>query len=121
MLHSEFHYHIVLDQANKLVGYCCFGPDAQVTGGLYHKALPTVVDIGLGLHPKLIGRGWGKIFLRAILTHAREIFEPETFRATIMAFNLRSLRAFEHHNFQQTHEFMRSRDHRRFIQVERTT
>jgi hypothetical protein len=36
------------------IGFCCFGPDAQLRGGDYHEP---ALDVGLGLRPDLVGKG----------------------------------------------------------------
>lgn len=87
LLLPEYHYHAVHDHTGALVGFCCFGPDAQVPGGDY--AVPAL-DIGLGMHPSRLGRGLSHGFLQAILDFGRGQFDPDLFRATVADFNVRS-------------------------------
>ena len=35
LLNPDYRYHQVLEKNGGLVGYCCFGIDAQVPGGVY--------------------------------------------------------------------------------------
>ncbi len=90
------HFHRVVDGSGMLVGFCSFGEDAQVPGGDYSLA---ALDVGVGMHPGLIGRGLGAAFLRAILAHARTAFAPQYFRATVAHFNERSRRMFQRQGF----------------------
>ena len=48
-------YHGVTgEDHSQLIGFCCFGPDARVTGFAYDE---DSLDIGAGLRPDLTGRG----------------------------------------------------------------
>jgi [ribosomal protein S18]-alanine N-acetyltransferase len=92
LIRPDYHYYAAHDETGRLVGFCCFGADAQVPGGDY--ALPAL-DIGLGLHPDLTGRGLAHSFLEKILAHGAGLFDPDFFRATVAAVNHRSLHLFE--------------------------
>ena len=96
LLTPEYHYYVVRNGCGSLVGFCCFGDDARVPGGEY--SLPAV-DIGLGLHPDLIGQGQSHDFLAAILEWGRQCFQPEFFRATVAAINTRSQGMFARAGF----------------------
>lgn len=55
-------YYGCCDDQGDLIGYFCFGANAQVPGGrdahLYGGE--DVIDIGLGMKPALTGKEWGK-------------------------------------------------------------
>ena len=106
-LNPEYRFHQVMDEKMDLVGYCCFGLDARVPGGNYEIGEPTVLDVGVGMHPELVGLGRGAGFLKAILDYGQNQFKPERFRATIAHFNLRSLRTFQGQGFLTTGRFVR--------------
>jgi ribosomal-protein-alanine N-acetyltransferase len=101
-LDPRYAYHSIVTEQGELVGYCCFGLDAQVPGGDYTE---DALDVGAGLRPDLTGRGLGPSFLNAILDFAGEKFEPVAFRATVAAFNRRALRAWEKLGFQPVQTF----------------
>jgi ribosomal-protein-alanine N-acetyltransferase len=107
-LNPKFAYHAVTAGNNELAGYCCFGSDAQVQGGDYTQL--AALDIGLGLKPGLTGQGLGAEFLSTILAFATVHFTPTHFRATIAAFNRRSLRVFQEAKFQPHYKFIRPTD-----------
>ena len=103
LLLPDYHYHAARNDAGDLVGFCCFGEDAQVPGGDY--GLPAL-DVGLGLHPDRIGAGLSHSFLAAILAFGAEKFEPEFFRATVAVINRRSLHLFERAGFYIVQNFL---------------
>lgn len=104
LLNPAFNYHAALDREGELVGYCCFGSDAQVTAGDYN--LEDALDIGLALRPDLIGRDCGVEFVQAVLRFAELTFAPAFFRATIATFNVASQRCFARAGFRTTQHFI---------------
>jgi RimJ/RimL family protein N-acetyltransferase len=108
LLQPHHHYYAIFEGV-MLVGFCCFGEDAQVPGGDY--TLPNTLDIGLGLHPDLTGQGRGREFLRAILDFGTEQYNAEHFRATVAVFNQRSQKTFAQAGFQPVQRFVSSYDH----------
>ena len=107
-LTPEFAYHAVRDTDGDLVGFCCFGPDARVTGGSYFSP---ALDVGIGLRPDRTGQGIGGSVLAEVLAFAKERYAPPAFRATIATWNQRSLRTFEKAGFRIERTF-RSEGHR---------
>lgn len=57
MLDPENAYVAVLNPDGKLLGFCCFGPDARVPGVEYRA--DDVLGLGGGLRPELTGQGLG--------------------------------------------------------------
>jgi ribosomal-protein-alanine N-acetyltransferase len=105
-------YYAISDKAGSLVGYCCFGADAQVPGGSYGEA---ALDIGLGMRPSLTGQGRGLGFFTGILDFARREFAPSRFRVTVAAFNRRAMRVYEKAGFRPVQRFGRSGDGIEFV------
>jgi RimJ/RimL family protein N-acetyltransferase len=103
LLEPHYAYHAIYDDTT-LVGFCCFGEDAQVPGGDY--SLPDTLDIGLGMRPDLTGQGRGTLFLGAILEFAQRQYRVKHFRTTIATFNHRSQRVFEKAGFHPTQTFV---------------
>jgi [ribosomal protein S18]-alanine N-acetyltransferase len=97
-------YHAARTASGELVGFCCFGADAQVPGGDYREA---ALDVGLGLRPDLVGQGLGLPFVEAILDFARRELAPPGFRLTVAAFNRRAARVYEHAGFETVSRFER--------------
>ena len=97
LLTPAYNYYAVRSAGGLLVGFCCYGGDAQVPGGDY--SLRNAVDVGLGMNPALIGRGLSHGFLAAILDWGRACFVPDYFRATVAAVNVRSQGMFARAGF----------------------
>ena len=91
---------------NQLIAYASFGNDGRVTGGDYSDP---AIDIGLGLAPKLTGRGLGAIVLQAILEFAQTTVKSPAARLTVARFNQRAIRLYERAGFQPTQEFTHER------------
>jgi RimJ/RimL family protein N-acetyltransferase len=119
-LNPDYRYHVVVDDSQDIVGYCCFGVDAQVPGGDYDKGEPDILDVGVGLRPDLTGKGHGFNFVSAILKFAEELYQPEIFRVTVAAFNLRSVKTFQKLGFKETGSFTRDMISLDFVQLERS-
>jgi len=119
LLNPDYHYHQVLNQSGELDGFCCFGEDARVLGGVYSEREPRVLDIGVGLKPELTGQGFGKDFGAAVLNYARDTYQPEIYRVTIADFNQRSLKTFQSLGFSIRDNFTRELTEVKFIQLER--
>ncbi len=104
LLNPAFRYHAVTDQAGKLVGFCCYGADAQVPGGEYPD--DGSLDVGIGLRPDWTGRGRGSSLLSAVIEFARSEYQVAAFRATVATFNQRSLRTCERTGFRRVQTFI---------------
>jgi RimJ/RimL family protein N-acetyltransferase len=83
-------YFALLRAPDDLVGVGCLGRTARIDGGDYTSE--PALDVGLCLRPDLLGQGLGAAALAALLAFARQRAAPSAFRATVAAFNQRSLR-----------------------------
>jgi RimJ/RimL family protein N-acetyltransferase len=99
-----------------LVGFCCFGPDAQVAGGAYGKA---ALDIGAGLRPDMTGQGIGRAFLTAVVTFSQKYSSERPLRATVAAFNARAISVVRSVGFTEVTHFRRPVDGVEFVIFER--
>jgi ribosomal-protein-alanine N-acetyltransferase len=112
-------YYSILNEKGELAGYCCFGNDARVPGGIYDNE--DVLDVGLGMRPDLTGQGRGYDFLNAILEFARGEFSPAMFQVTVAAFNERAIHLYGKAGFKPVHTFVNGDGCRalKFIQMVR--
>ncbi len=85
-----------MTDADELIGYCCFGAPARVTGA---TAQAGTLDVGYGVAPELMGQGRGYEFVAAILDFAAVRYAPKRFRLYILDWNERSRRVAEEHGF----------------------
>lgn len=111
ILDPQYNFYAMKDENDDLVGFCSFGEDGQVPGGNY--ALEAL-DIGMGIHPDLTGKGFGSKFAVAVLNFASRTFQPTTYRVTIASFNLRARRVWEKNGFQQIQVFTHKDSQREF-------
>jgi [ribosomal protein S18]-alanine N-acetyltransferase len=91
MLDPRYLYHAVRRGAG-LAGVACFGEAAQVVGGPYAGA---ALDLGLSLHPALVGQGLGKQFVAVVAAFAADTFAPPLLRLSVATTNDRAIRVFE--------------------------
>ena len=82
-----FEYFGATDEEGQLVGYCCFGEDARVSG---LEEEPGVLDVGAGLRPDLTGIGLGGPFLREVCRLGKDLHNPIRIRVAIASFNRRA-------------------------------
>lgn len=120
LLNPDYRYHQVLSRSGEMFGYCCFGEDARVPGGVYSEGEPRVLDIGLGLKPEHTGQGSGKDFMTAVLSFVRDTYRPEVYRVTVADFNQRSLKTFQSLGFSICDHFTRDLAEVKFTQLERS-
>lgn len=97
-------YLAVRNAEDDLIGYYCFGGEAQVSGGDYSE---DALDIGGASRPDLLGTGMGEMFVRVAMDFGKMFFNPDKFRATIAAFNTRALHMCEKAGFVWTQQFTR--------------
>ena len=95
-------FHGLFDSEGRLLAFCSFGPDGQVSGGDYR--LPAL-DIGLGLRPDLTGQGHGSEYVNAVIDFDHQTFTPAQLRVTIAEFNARALRVWEKAGFWRVQMF----------------
>lgn len=111
-LDPENGYFGIFGDNGRLEGFCNFGYDAQVTGGDYTEE---AIDIGISLHPDLVGRGLGSDYAARVFSEARSRYPGLPLRVTIATFNQRSIRICEKHGFAATTRFTRDSDGQEFI------
>lgn len=96
-------YYGCCDDQGDLIGYFCFGANAQVPGGrdanLYGGE--DVIDIGLGMKPALTGKGIGKEFFQAGIAFATKEFNAKMFRLSVATFNTRAITLYKNIGFKQ--------------------
>ncbi|HHP1112618.1 GNAT family N-acetyltransferase [Bacillus cereus group sp. MYBK163-2] len=101
-------YYGCCDDQGDLIGYFCFGANAQVPGGrdanLYGGE--DVIDIGLGMKPALTGKGIGKEFFQAGIAFATKEFNAKMFRLSVATFNTRAITLYKNIGFKQETIFL---------------
>ena len=82
-------YRAVVDADDQLVGFYCTGAAARVPG---LPVVDGVVDLGMGMHPDLVGRGRGPAFGAAVIEHVAAENGSYTMRVVVQSWNERSHR-----------------------------
>ncbi|WLR56959.1 GNAT family N-acetyltransferase [Mesobacillus subterraneus] len=107
-------YMAVEDEKGELLGFYCSGRSAQVPAGravgVYTEY---AIDIGVGMHPELTGKGNGSLFLSLVLNELKPINSDVIFRLTVAKFNIRAIKLYENLGFKKmseiksdTHDFI---------------
>lgn len=106
--------HWAVREDDRLVGYCCFGGPARVTGS---REDPDTLDVGYGMAPDLMGRGLGNRFVEAIIAFAVERYDCDRLRMYVLDWNERSAKVAAQHGFEPVSEL--TNDEGRFLVLER--
>ena len=91
------YYSVVTANTGEMVGFCCFGSEARVSGQI---PVEETLDVGFGLRPDRVSQGIGTELMRAVLSFAAERFDAARFRVAIASFNERSRRLCESAGFE---------------------
>ena len=95
---DNYHYFST-NSKGELIGFFCFGNNAQIPTIEENVYDTTFIDIGLGLRPDLCGKNLGLSFLNAGLDFARDIYQTNHFRLSVAAFNERAIKVYKSANF----------------------
>jgi RimJ/RimL family protein N-acetyltransferase len=80
----------------ELIGFFCVGEHARVPG---LAADTSCLDVGLGLAPHWVGRGYGAAFTHAVVGFVAVAHPGLRLRAVIQSWNRRALRAAQRAGF----------------------
>lgn len=105
-------YFAIVDEKGELLGFCNFGADARVPGGVYQQE---ALDIGIGMRPDLTGRKQGASYATAVFSFAAQQYPAQLQRVTIAEFNERAQRLCRGFGFEITSRFERPADGRPFV------
>ncbi|MFI5045877.1 MAG: GNAT family N-acetyltransferase [Acidimicrobiia bacterium] len=95
-------YYAIVTTWQELIGFCCFGPEAMVSGQQLDE---DTVDIGGGVRPDLVSQGVATTVFPKIMEFARTRFGCATFRTAVASFNERSLRLCQSAGFVTVRSF----------------
>ena len=76
LLDDLVEYHSVL-VGHTLIVFCCTGEAARVSG---MKKKPATLDVGMGMAPTHVGRGYGAVFGRAVVTYLSTMYPDQALR-----------------------------------------
>lgn len=90
-------YYVLLDVHDELIGFMCMGSSAQVPNETYVYG-ENYIDLGIGMHPELTGKGQGTSFFSSVLNFM-DTFDHSSYRLTVAAFNQRAIHLYEKFGF----------------------
>ncbi|MNI53752.1 Mycothiol acetyltransferase [compost metagenome] len=115
-------YYAVTAKEAGLIGFFCYGGNAQVPGGAEQGLYigDNVLDMGLGLKPEYTGNGKGLAFVKAGIRFAEERYAPEKLRLSVAAFNERAVAVYSKAGFRLLGSFdnVRGEKPMRFLVME---
>lgn len=99
-------YYALVNDNKELFGFFCIGENAQVPFG---KKIGVYsddsIDMGLGMNPKLVGKGNGFEFCSFILLYIEKNYKGTPIRLTVANFNQRAIHLYEKLGFVKKDEF----------------
>lgn len=99
-------YYALVNDFKELVGFFCIGETAQVPiGNQYGVYTESLVDMGLGMNPTLVGKGNGFQFCSYILNSIQQDYKSIPIRLTVAKFNQRAIYLYEKLGFVLESEF----------------
>lgn len=99
-------YYALVDVDRELFGFFCIGETAQVPiGNQLGFYTGDFVDMGLGMDPKLVGKGNGYEFCSFILRYIEENYKGNPIRLTVAKFNQRAIQLYKKLGFVMKNEF----------------
>lgn len=111
---EKFNIKILLqrikDTEKEIVCFFCDGSSAQVSAGNHYGVYEeSVVDMGLGMNPELIGWGKGMEFGSFVFNSIEESHKRFPIQLTVTSFNKRAIRLYEGQGFVQEKRFSMTR------------
>lgn len=111
-------YYAIIDKNKEVIGFFCTGESARVASGNHFGVYKgEFIDMGVGMHPHLVGQGKGFDFCICIMKYIEEKFQSKSLRLTVAMFNERAIHLYKKLGFVKENEF--SNDVTEFITMMR--
>ena len=114
-------HYACTDASGGLVGYFCYGAQAQIPTVEANIYDVNFLDIGLGLAPKLCGQNLGLPFLYKGLEYAHSNFEATNFRLSVAKQNERAIKVYKRAGFKTSQDVTHAKTNDKFVVMKRTS
>ncbi len=100
-------YNVLFDEKGNLFGFFCTGEAARVPIGHQYGAYNgNDVDMGLGMNPRHVGKGFGYEFCSFIINYILKHHKGVPIRLTVATFNQRAIHLYEKLGFVKKDKFV---------------
>lgn len=110
-------YYVMVNQHGEVIGFYCYGVEAQIPyGNIYHAYDDqSYTDIGIGMNPRYIGKGYGYPFFMRGLDFLTSCLNTSKFRLSVLDHNLRARKLYHRAGFRVQAIFPANLPNRHFI------
>jgi [ribosomal protein S18]-alanine N-acetyltransferase len=110
-------YYVLLGESNDLIGYYCYGEEATIPYGAIYKVYEdsSYIDIGLGMNPKYVSKGFGLDFLNRGIDYFSKLLDTHKFRLTVLESNIRGRKLYQKNGFKVMNYFPSNLGDNKFI------
>lgn len=99
-------YKVLFNESEEVFGFMCTGEAARVPiGHQYGVYNDNLVDMGLGMNPKYVGKGYGYDFCSFIIKYINENNMGVPIRLSVAIFNERAIHLYEKLGFKRKDMF----------------
>ncbi|WP_163580537.1 GNAT family N-acetyltransferase [Gracilibacillus saliphilus] len=99
-------YKAIIDDEGNLFGFLCTGETAQIpVGHKFGVYKAKSIDLGLGMNPDNVGKGYGYQFGSFIINYIKENNPEVPIRLTVATFNNRAIHLYEKLGFVEKDKF----------------
>jgi ribosomal-protein-alanine N-acetyltransferase len=89
-------YMATTDDNDEVFGFLCTGKNAQIPVGIkYGVYNDKFVDMGLGMNPDYVGKGYGYDFCTFVINYIKERNTGVPIRLSVATFNKRAIHLYE--------------------------
>ncbi|MDC3414710.1 GNAT family N-acetyltransferase [Aquibacillus sp. 3ASR75-11] len=99
-------YKVLIDEKGKVFGFFCTGESARIPIGYQYGVYnEKSIDMGIGMNPVYVGKGYGYDFCSFIMNHIKEQNEGVPIRLSVATFNKRAVHLYKNLGFVMKDKF----------------
>lgn len=98
--------YYTVNKNSEVIGFFCTGESARVpSGNMFNVYKEDFIDMGVGMHPNLVGQGKGYEFCSCVIKFIEDNTPSKPLRLTVAMFNERAIRLYKKLGFVIENEF----------------